>query len=360
MEIMESTAIRWMDRLPEPRPQLRADGALAGSSPPDEAALLGTRDLLVALPQLGLLAAQGGDAEGFLQGQVSCDLRQLTTSRALFGGLSSPKGRLLATMVLRRTDESVWLEAPAELTENIRKRLSMYVLRADVRLRDASAEYPAIGLIGDRVGPLLEAAGLPVPESPLAAAQAHGVRVLRHPGQPLRVSLRAESARLPELWQRLARDARPVGPTVWTLAGILAGVPTIREATQDHFVAQMVNLDRLGGISYDKGCYTGQEVIARLHYRGNLKRRMFLARAPAPAAEPGCPVFDADGNPQPVGEVVDAAAAGAGDFALLVVLQLAHLDAPKLRLGAADGVPLQLVGGAPDRGLSTDDDGRRA
>ncbi|MDE2149216.1 MAG: folate-binding protein YgfZ [Gammaproteobacteria bacterium] len=339
---MDPTAIRWMDHLSEPRPQPGADAALAGASAAEEAALLSKRDLLMALPQLGLLAAEGADTASFLQGQLSCDLRQLTAGHALLGGHSSPKGRLLAVLLLQRAGDAVWLELPAALAANLCKRLSMYVLRAKVRLRDAGAERPAIGLIGARAGAILEAIGLPAPAAPLAVASADGTSVLRRHGEPARYSLRAEPQRLAQLWPLLAARAQAVGPAVWRLAEIRAGVPTVLPPTQEHFVAQMVNLDLLGGVSYDKGCYTGQEVIARLHYRGNLKRRMFLARAAAPAIAPGTAVFDAGGSDtQPVGEVVDAAPMGGGS-ALLVVLQLGHRDSSPLRLGAADGAPLVL------------------
>jgi folate-binding protein YgfZ len=153
--------------------------------------------------------------------------------------------------------------------------------------------------------------------------------------------LHGDSESLEPLWQSFVAHSRPVGAGAWQLLDVLAGLPSITVATQDHFVAQMLNLDALGGISFSKGCYTGQEVIARLHYLGQLKRRMFLLYAEeAEDAAPGMSIHLSDGDTQAVGEVVVAQPHPQQGTALLVVLQIAHAGSGQLRLGAIDGAAL--------------------
>lgn len=303
-------------------------------------------DVVVPLAHLATLRASGADGDEFLQGQLSYDLRRLAAGRAQLAAYSSPKGRVLAVCRLRRSDDgSVLMDVSRQLAEPLLKRLRMFVLRAKVRL-DIEPELGGLGLAGDAAADSLRALGLPLPTAAGEMTATDALQILREPGARPRYALLGPEPALAALWPALAARAEPTGTDAWRLLDIDAGLPVVYPETQDHFVAQMLNLDQLGAISFDKGCYTGQEVIARLHYLGQLKRRLFRLRADTAAlAAPGTPVVD-DGGAN-VGEVVDSAADGDGSLALTAVLQLGAASGA-LRLSDAGGAALTRL----DQGVS--------
>ena len=265
--------------------------------------------IAVALAQLAFIEARGPDAAAFLQGQLSNDVRKVTAERAQLSSYNSPKGRMLAVLHVLRQGDAFLLELHASLLDAVLKRLRMYVLRSKATLA-AVTDRGALGVSGPEAAQRLAGAGLPAPAEPLACAWAGDVAVVRRLGPMPRYTVLAPLARRDALLTRLG--GTPVGAEDWRRLDIEAGVPTVYPETQDRFVAQMCNLDALGGISFDKGCYTGQEIIARVHYRGAVKRHMELQRLDGPPPAPGTRL---DG-----GEVVDAApaAAGTGSVALVV------------------------------------------
>jgi len=294
--------------------------------------------IVAVLPQLGIIRASGVDTDSFLQGQFSNDIRLLTAERAQLTSWNSAKGRVLALFTALRSGDAVLLETARPLVEATLKRLRMFVLRSKVQLEDVSESSLAIGIGGERAGAQLAALGLPAPADIGGVAVHDNVVVLRRSGARPRYTLHGSAEQLRPLWQKLSAELTPAGTAAWRLLDILAGVPTILAATQDHFVAQMLNLDALGGISFTKGCYTGQEVVARMHYLGNLKRRMFLLHAEgAEAVAPATSIYEAGGDGQAVGEVVLSAPHPDRAQALLAVLQIAHAESATLRLGSVDG-----------------------
>jgi folate-binding protein YgfZ len=335
---MQHKPMDWLDRLPHPRPTLHADGQIDGQAAAAAALAADTLDVLAPLPTLGRLRVAGADAQTFLQGQLSCDLRAIGEHDWRFAGYSSPKGRLLAILRIWRDGDDWLLAVDAGIRETTLKRLRMFVLRSKVSL-DAE-DIASIGLAGPSIARRLAAARLHLPEAAGHLSTGDGgVHLLRGrdraDGAP-RLSLQAPVDALAALWPILSQDTTLIGPAAWRRLGLLAGEPTIYPETQDRFVAQMVNLDRLGGVSFDKGCYTGQEVIARLHYLGKLKRRMLRLHAHAEPPAPGTPIYAAESPDQAVGEVVDAAPDGGGSL-IAAVMQLGSVGQTGLRLGAADG-----------------------
>ncbi|MEK6805569.1 MAG: folate-binding protein [Pseudomonadota bacterium] len=220
---------------------------------------------VVRLDFLGALRVTGADADVFLQGQLSNDIRKLTPELGQLSSYNSPKGRMLAALHLQRDALGICIELHRSVLESVQKRLRMFVLRSKVAFSPESE--PALGVMGTGAAVFLRDRGLPVPETPLACATANGMTVMRRIGAAPRFSIQGA-----------------VGWTIngieddWKRADIEAGVPTIYPQTQDHFVPQWCNLDQLGGISFDKGCYTGQEIVARIHYLGEVKRRMKAIR----------------------------------------------------------------------------------
>ena len=266
--------------------------------------------IAVPLTQLGLIEVRGADAAAFLQGQLSNDVRAVQPARAQLSSYNSAKGRMLAVLhVLRTADDAFLLEVHRGVLDAVLKRLRMFVLRSKVTLTEADRVLH--GVAGPGAADALGALGLPAPAAPLECAAAADAIVMRRLGTTPRYSLitRAEAG----VGARLGAHAAAGEPLDWQRLDIEAGVPTIYPPTQDRFVAQMCNLDALGGISFDKGCYTGQEIIARVHYRGAVKRHMEGRRLDGPPPAPGTRLPD--------GEVVDAVAAagGAGSVALVVV-----------------------------------------
>lgn len=290
---------------------------------------------------LGLIRARGPEARDFLQAQLSNDVRLADAGQAQLSGYCSPKGRLLAVFTLFQLDapDCLGLELPAELLPDTLKRLRMFVLRSRLQLDDASAAWPALALAGPDAPDRLRSLGLPVPEQRLGRAEADGVVVLRRPGPLPRYLLRAAPERLDALAGALA--GLPILPAGdWTLAELEAGVPVVHPASRERFVPQTANLDLADGISFGKGCYPGQEIVARVHYLGRLKQRLHLADCAEPG-QPGQPVLAAGGDGQAVGEVMDSAphADGRG-HRLALVLPLERPAGQELRLGRADGAPL--------------------
>ncbi|MBK6471991.1 MAG: folate-binding protein YgfZ [Betaproteobacteria bacterium] len=292
---------------------------------------------LPALPQgttrledWGVIRASGADAPGFLHGQLTQDVQHLDESHARLAGYCSAKGRLLASFVMwRRGPEEILLACSADLLPAVMKRLSMFVLRAKCKLADASAEWPLWGLTG--------AAATAAPAGPWARASVGAVDVVRLPDALV------DGRAVPRaLW---AGGEAPVGAPVdadaWRWLEVHSGVARITAATSEQFVPQMVNLELVGGVNFQKGCYPGQEVVARSQYRGTLKRRGHIVEATVPL-QPGHEVFHSADPGQPAGMVVLAGQWG-GRHAALVELKLTALEGGSLHAGAADGPVLTPV-----------------
>jgi folate-binding protein YgfZ len=290
-----------------------------------------------AAPEVGLLAITGADAEAFLQGQLSSDIKELAPGAVQLSSYNSAKGRMLATLLLWREDsESFRALAAADLVEPLRKRLSMYVLRAKVALTDLTPTHALFGIGGTRAAAALRAALGRVPERGHVLVDATATLVGYPDGRILVV---APEAFAEALRTKLAREAALVAPEVWRWLGIRAGVPVIGAATQDLFVLQTANWDLLGGVSFQKGCYPGQEIVARTQYLGRQKERMHLFHVDAPPPPPATRIYGAVFGDQACGTVVDAATAPGGGSDLLAILQLTALDGP-VRLGSPDGPAL--------------------
>jgi hypothetical protein len=275
---------------------------------------------LTRLDSLGLIEVSGADAETFLQGQLSNDVRQLSAVRAQLSSYNSPKGRMLAVMHLMRgagwpagaAGPGIFLELHRSVLEATLKRLRMFVLRSKVILEDTSTRHGVLGLAGPEAAALLKEIGLPAPGAPLDLAWTDQVVVIRRQGDYARYTIFAALEPLDKLWSALTGKAAVTDGNAWKLLEINAGIPTIYPETSDHFVPQMCNLDTLGGISFSKGCYTGQEIVARVHYRGAVKRRMVTIRLATDPPAPGTRLEN--------GEVVDAAPHPDGGCLALVVV----------------------------------------
>jgi len=299
-------------------------------------------DVLIDLSHLSLWRVQGDDAESFLQGQLSNDIRQVSERRAQLSAYCNPKGRMLAIFQIVRRAGAYYLHLPAALAEATFKRLRMFVLRAKVKIEPAAAELAHIGFSGPQAESLVAGLMASVPAASYDAVYADEITVVRLPGRHPRFELLAPPARMPALWQVLARQAKPAATGVWSWLDILAGIPVVLPGTVEEFVPQMANLDLVQGVSFTKGCYPGQEIVARMHYLGRLNQRMFLAHVEAPLPVPGTAVYSPDLPGQSTGAVLNAQPSPGGGVDLLVVMHLSSADAGDVRLANPDGPRLQL------------------
>jgi tRNA-modifying protein YgfZ len=267
----------------------------------------------VELDDLGALRIAGTDAERFLQGQLSNDLGRLSAQRSLLGGLHNPQGRTIALLrIVQLAPGDLLALLPRELAASVATRLSKYVLRAKVKVTDESPSWHITGLVACGLSTPMHSQSQQIPPSPLAAYPALtaeqrrlGERIVVCVGeQPARwlviepsASTHASDAPAPQGDDVLAQSVR-AKREIWRELDIIAGLPQVYAATSEEFVAQMLNLDVVGAIAFDKGCYTGQEVIARAHYRGRVKRRLQRFRSRRPI----------DLQPGDVGELADGRA----------------------------------------------------
>ncbi len=301
-------------------------------------------DILTDLSQLSLIRIEGEDAGSFLQGQFSNDIQLVTETHSQLSAYSSAQGRMFAIFRVFMSGGGYFLQLPSALVETIVKRLRMFVLRAKVRIEAADAEWVRIGVSGPNVDAILTDAAIALPEQVDGCLAQGDLITLRLPGPWPRFEVLGRIDAMKVLWTRLRSRLTPVGSGAWSWLDIVAGIPTILPATVEAFVPQMANLDILGGINFKKGCYPGQEIVARMHYLGRLKQRMVRASVDvADKPAPGTTIYAPDFVGQSAGTVVDAQPGPEKGFDLLAVVQLSSVKGGELHLATADGPLLRLI-----------------
>ena len=283
---------------------------------------------IAPLSHLGVIRVEGEDAAKFLHGQLTQDFALLGMDQARLAAFLSAKGRMQASFIgFKRSATEVLLVCSRDLLPPTLKRLSMFVLRAKAKLTDATNDFALYGLAGDAVP-----GGSQTAWTKADTGNASVVHLYPADGQP-----RA-------LWVAPSSDPAPEGSVLdtalWLWSEVKSGVATLTTPVVEAFVPQMLNYESVGGVNFKKGCYPGQEVVARSQFRGTLKRRTYLAHASSDIAV-GSEVFAADDLEQPCGTVVQTAPSPQGGVDALVSLQIAATEQP-LQVGAAGGVALQL------------------
>jgi folate-binding protein YgfZ len=303
-----------------------------------ELAAARAQTVVADLSHFGLIGFSGEEAQTFLHGQVTNDLRGLGPQAAVFAGYLSPKGRMLANFLVLKRGGDVLVMLPEELREGIQKRLSMFILRSKVKARNAGAEWVRLGINGPDAAEMVAAVlGVAAPEGMMAVVHADNAFALRLGEGRFDLFVTPDGAQV--VWERLAVHARPVGAPAWDWLMVRSGVPVVLPQTQDHFVPQMANMEILGGVSFNKGCYPGQEIVARSQYLGKVKRRLHLAHVDA-EARPGDELFAPDPADQAAGVVANAAPAPGGGWDVLAVVLNPSVEAGEVRLRSRDGARL--------------------
>ena len=331
----------WHDFLAA-RGAVPADGRVQHFGQPQaELAATGNGDIIADLSHLGLLQIEGEDAMTFLQGQVTNDIKLLDGSNSQYAGYCTPKGRLLAIFLAFTHHDHFHLQLNGALKEQTMKRLKMYVLRSKVTIADVTDSIIRFGVGGANTTAALQQIFASVPQQPHQLVNLETASIIRLPGATPRYEIFASPEHAAGIWSQLQQSCTPVGTSCWEWLEIQAGIPDIAPATIEAFVPQMVNLDLIDGISFKKGCYTGQEIVARTHYLGKVKRRTHLAHVEAPEPpQAGDQVFGTDGT-EPVGLIVSAAAAPQGGFDVLAEIRLESVEAGPVRWKAQSGPMLE-------------------
>lgn len=285
------------------------------------------------LTHFGLLTLSGQDAAKLLQGQTTCNVNDISAGKSSIAAMCNPKGRAIATFILARQENKFLIILPLELVEIVREKLQMYVLRSDVKIVNSTEELCILGLTGQNLNA----------NSQFITENNNGSIAISLPGSWHRKILIAEIETALNIWAQLTENQgyRKAGSTQWKYMDIASGLPWLTLTTSEEFIPQMLNLDKLGGISFNKGCYTGQEVVARTHYLGKVKREMQLAE---------CSVAD---SPAPNSVVVsdhDVVAGhvlqaqwGEGSCKLQIILQADDVNHKTLKLRDYNFQPIHLL-----------------
>lgn len=299
-------------------------------------------DIIVDLTHLALVRVGGADRVTFMNGQVTNDVRRLDAAHSQLTAWCSPKGRMLALFRMLEWNQCYLLQFPAVLREDVIKRLRMYVLRSKVEIVDMDDTLVHFGIAGPgvpaRLGDVIGA----IPADVNGVCASNALTCVRLPGSIPRFAVIGTPESASALWIKMTEFAVPAGASAWDRLDIETGIPTVLPQTSDAFVPQMANLDLIDAISFDKGCYTGQEIVARVHYRGRIKQRMYRAHVvDAAQPQPGDPVFARNLAEQSAGTVVIAAPSSEG-YELLAVIQNESVAGGELHLLGPDGPTLTI------------------
>ena len=326
-----------------------SDSKIPRSFPTTDASVpMLTGDAFARLDFLTVLRISGGDAPAYLQGQLTADVDEVDASSSRLAAWCSPRGRVLALFRLFADPAGGYrIVCERWVAETLLARLRMFILRSDVRVDDAGEELEVAGLTGVLAlpDPLAAWARTAAVDDAIAFEE---IAIARVPGRHPRFLITGPSARMASIARaRSAGGERQADAGAWRLADIGAGIPRVTAKSSDAFLPQMLNLDRLGAVSFEKGCYVGQEIVARAQHLGRVKRRLHIARTTA-AAE-GDAIVDAAGHEaRKVGDVVAVEPHPDGDGAALVVLEIASASSTALRVGRSDGPSLRIASAESD------------
>ncbi len=316
----------WQDFLNSAGAQIENGIVQPFDSPQQEAKTVTEQTSISALSHLGLIRISGEDAAGFLQNQFTNDIREISDSSSQLSAWCSPKGRVLACFRLFMMAGCYYMLLPHTLFSPTRERLGRYVLMSKVTLEESTNKFASMGLAGPQAEELLHKLFTAIPAGVNEVVHQVGCTLLRVPGPSPRFVIIGEPARLIPLWLTLSTRALPTGSNSWRLLDIQAGVPSIYPKTVEAFVPQMLNLQAVGGLSFTKGCYPGQEVVARMQYLGKLKRRMYRAAVNTDTSPmPGDTLYITDSG-RSTGKIVDAQPAAQGGYELLAVIEIDSVE----------------------------------
>lgn len=313
------------------------------SRPDEERQAINTTNVIAPLTHYGIISATGEDVTDFLQNQLSNDIKQIDDSHSQLSSYCSPKGRILANFRIFIFKDQIQLRLPVDTIATTLKRLTMFIMRSQVTLTDNSDNLAGFGICGSDADNILSNVGLNVPDTIDAVQTQNELCIIRIPGTQSRFEIYGEPAEIIKLWDKCATQATPVGVDVWLLQDIWTGLPDVTANIVEAFVPQMANLHAINGVSFKKGCYPGQEVVARMQYLGKLKRRMYRAHINTEQVPHAGDNLYSSGSEDSVGKIVTAVTAPQGGIDALAVLQIAQVEQHTIHLGSKDGEKLEFI-----------------
>lgn len=303
-----------------------------------------TKLVLADLSHYALIKARGKDVTEFLQGQFTNDIKLVEDNLSQLSAYCSPKGRILANFRIFKRHEDYILRIHSDILEPTLKRLRMFIMRSNVELTDYSNELIRIGIAGENAPATLTSIFKNLPVITDESVIENDLTIIKLAGTLPRYEIYGQIDAIKALWEKLENDAISIGKNSWDLLTIRAGIPEIVTDTVEAFVPQMVNLQAINSLSFTKGCYPGQEVVARMHYLGKVKRRLFMASVNTDSLPlPGQYVFSGGEKEDKAGQIVMASRSADKIVELLAVLVIDKAETKDLHLGSQDGPALKLI-----------------
>lgn len=335
----------WKQFLTDKGAVFEEDKVIHYGNPEMELRVMGNGTTLTDLSHNGMITAHGEETKEFLHNQFCNDVAKLTTEHSQLNGYCSPKGRLYTVFRLFMRENNYYLRLPRDVLEVVLKRLRMFVMRSKVTLEDASESLVHIGFAGPNAAAELQAIVDKIPEQVDDAVQHADFTILRIPGTQPRFEIMGELDAMKSLWEKLDVHATAVGASAWKLESIRAGIPAVFAANLEAFVPQMVNLQAINGLSFKKGCYPGQEIVARMQYLGKLKRHMYRVKITGEQpVQAGDELFSPSyKGGQDAGRIVDAQLNPDGHYEALAVIQIECAENNDLNLHDASGAKVELL-----------------
>ncbi len=329
----------WLDFLNSAGAEIEHNEVISFGNPQREQRVIHSGLTMCDLSHHGLISVDGEDAADFLQGQLTNDIRDVNEQHSQLSAYCTHKGRMLANFRVFKRDGSFYLRLPQSQLETTLKRINMFVLMSKVSMRDASNALVHFGVSGPEANKQLASIISTLPAEADDMSRADGYTIIKCPGTLHRYEIYGELEEMKTLWNQLDVNAAPVGASCWEGLDILAGIPTIYPETSESFVPQMTNMQVINGVSFQKGCYTGQEVVARMQYLGKLKRRMFhIHIETSDKVSPGEKLFSKTSTSgQGPGVIVNAQINPEGGYSALAVINIADAEAGTLQLHNEDG-----------------------
>ena len=300
--------------------------------------------IMTDLSHFGLISVYGDDASTFLQGQLTNDIRDVSETHSQLSAYCTSKGRMLSNFRIFKRNDTFYLRLPRALLETTLNRIRKFILMAKVTMEDSSDSLVHFGVCGPNAEQHLSDIFSELPENNDDIKQNNGYTIIRIPGIHPRFEIYGELIPMTELWSKLDVNTAPIGCGPWDRLGILAGIPVIYPETSEDFVPQMANMQLINGVNFQKGCYTGQEIVARMQYLGKLKRRMYLINIKTEdIVHPGTPLFSSDSSSgQGTGTIIEAQPDSEGATSALAVINISDAETGKLRLYDENGPEISL------------------
>ena len=329
----------WLEFLKDAGAEIENNQVVSFGNIEREQRIINTGLVICDLSHQGLISVDGEDASDFLQGQLTNDIRDVSEQHSQMSAYCTHKGRMLANFRIFKRENSFYLRLPQALVESTLKRISMFVLMSKVSIKDARNALVRIGVSGPDADDQLRGLISNIPKEVDDTTQADGYTIIKCAGPLPRYEIYGELAPMTKLWQHLDVHGAPIGAGAWETLDIEAGIPTVYPETSEAFVPQMTNMQVINGVSFQKGCYTGQEVVARMQYLGKLKRRMFKLKINTnDAVNPGDKLFrQGSSSGQGTGQIVSAQPDSNGGYVALAVVDIADAESGELQLHDENG-----------------------